>query len=190
MVVPKNKIDYFKNNYEKVKEGVVPKSARHLEGLEDKDGNQIFRIVVMESSVDSFVVKCKQSIGYSTKIFNYDEEGYKKELEEAKEIEVKLSKVTGKLEKRCYYTFSELFMASMHLKVMRAYIDGVLRFGIPPQFITTVVHTKAGNSKKLLDGLTELFADPKMKGMYGSKEDIGDTEDFFPFVYIPVSILK
>lgn len=73
---------------------------------------------------------------------------------------------------------------------MRAYIDGVLRFGIPPQFITTVVHTKGGNTKKLLNGLTDLFADEKMREMYGTKDEIGDTEDFFPFVYIPITILR
>jgi len=190
VIVPKSKVEFFKNNYESVKEGVVPKSARHLEGLEDKEGNQVFRLIVMENSVDSFVIKCKQKINFTAKIFIYDEEGYEKELEEAKEIEAKLNKLTGKLEKRCYYTFSELFMASMHLKVMRAYIDGVLRFGIPPRFITTIVHAKPGYNKKLLSSLTDLYADSKTREMYGSKEEIGDTEDFFPFVYIPITILK
>ncbi|CAI2371829.1 unnamed protein product [Moneuplotes crassus] len=190
VIVPKNKIEYFETNYESVKEGVVPRSARHLKGLEDKDGSQVYRIVVMENSVDSFVLKCKQTIGCVAKVFIYDEEGYLRDIEEAKEIEAKLNKMTGKLEKRCYYTFSELFMASMHLKVMRAYIDGVLRFGIPPKFITTVVHTKSGNTKKLLSSLTDLFAEAKMREMYGTKDEIGDTEDFFPFVYIPITIMN
>ena len=35
---------------------------------------------------------------------------------------------------RCYFAFSELFVILMHIKIMRAYIDGVLRFGIPPRF--------------------------------------------------------
>jgi V-type H+-transporting ATPase subunit C len=190
VIVPKAKIEQFKTTYESVGEGVVPRSARHLVEAEDKDGNQIFRVVVMENSADSFLLKCKQKTGFTAKLFVYDEEGYEKELEEAKVIEGNLKKLTGKLEKRCYYTFSELFMASMHLKVMRAYIDGVLRFGIPPKFILTVVHTKPGYDKKLLGALTDLFADPKMKGMYGTKEEIGDSEDFFPFVYIPISTLK
>lgn len=100
VVVPKNKVEYFEQNYETVKEGVVPRSARHLrdgdgEFLEDKDGNQVYRIVVMENSVDSFVLKCKQTIGFTAKIFIYDEEGYKKDLEEAKKIEAQLKKNTG-----------------------------------------------------------------------------------------------
>jgi V-type H+-transporting ATPase subunit C len=190
IIVPKAKIDYFKHNYENVKEGLVPKSARHLVEAEDKDGNQVFRVVVMENSADSFTIKCKSKMGFAAKIFIYDAEGYQKELEEAKVLEGKLQKLTGKMEKRCYYTFSELYMASMHLKVMRAYIDGVLRFGIPPRFIVTVVHIKSGYEKKMLNSLTDLFADPKMKGMYGTKEEIGDSEDFFPFVSVAISILN
>jgi hypothetical protein len=33
----------------------------------------------------------------------------------------------------------------------------------------------------------EEFADPAMKDMYGTKEDLGDTEDFFPFVNIQMT---
>ena len=185
IVVPKTKVDHFKKSYESVGEGIVPRSARNLD-VEDKDGNTIFRVVVMENSADSFLIKCKQRIGYTAKLFKYDEEGYQKDLEEAKVIEGKLNKLTGKLEKRCYYAFSELYVGAIHLKVMRAYIDGVLRFGIPPKFLLTVVHAKSGNDRKILKSLTDLYSDPKMKGMYGSKEEIGDVEDFFPFVYIPI----
>jgi hypothetical protein len=35
----------------------------------------------------------------------------------------------------------------MHLKVMRAYIDGVLRFGIPPRFYLGIVKPGKGRDK-------------------------------------------
>ena len=188
IIVPKNKIEAFEKIYESVGEGVVPRSARDL-GVEDKDNNRLMRVIVMEYSADTFLVKCKQKIGYAAKHFEYDEEKYQRELEEAKVVEGKLNKLTGKLEKRCYYSFSELYVASIHLKVMRTYIDGVLRFGIPPKFLLTVVNAKVGYDVKILKQLTEMFADAKMKDMYGTKEEIGDSEDFFPFVYVPITIL-
>lgn len=188
IVVPKSKLETFDKSYETIGEGVVPRSARNLE-IADKDNNNLIRVVVMENSADSFLMKCKQKIGFTAKIFDYDEEKYQKELEEAKVIEGKLNKLTGKLEKRCYYSFSELYVASIHLKVMRTYIDGVLRFGIPPRFLLSVVKSKAGNERKILKALTEQFADSKMKDMYGTKEEIGDSEDFFPFVHITISIV-
>jgi hypothetical protein len=38
----------------------------------------------------------------------------------------------------------------MHLKVIRAYIDGVLRFGIPPKFFVGIVMPKKGVEKQIL----------------------------------------
>jgi hypothetical protein len=35
----------------------------------------------------------------------------------------------------------------MHLKIMRAYIDGVLRFGIPPNFFIGVIRPAKGKEK-------------------------------------------
>lgn len=67
---------------------------------------------------------------------------------------------------------------------MRAYIDGVLRFGIPPKFFLGIIRPSKNQEKKLMTGLMDIFADPTMKDMYGTKEDLNDTEDFFPFVLV------
>ena len=75
----------------------------------------------------------------------------------------------------------------MHLKVMRAFIDGVLRFGIPPNFYIGIIRPNRGHEKAILMKLSDTFADPTMKDMYGSKEDANNTEDFFPFVNIPMT---
>jgi hypothetical protein len=70
---------------------------------------------------------------------------------------------------------------------MRAFIDGVLRFGIPPRFYLGIVKPHKAQEKKVLANLSITFADPNMKDFYGSKEETGDTEDFFPFVNIPLT---
>jgi V-type H+-transporting ATPase subunit C len=72
----------------------------------------------------------------------------------------------------------------MHLKVIRTYIDGVLRFGIPPRFFMSIIKPAKGTEKKLLALLSENFAEASMKDMYGSKEETNDTEDFYPFVFV------
>ena len=67
---------------------------------------------------------------------------------------------------------------------MRAYIDAVLRFGIPPNFYIGVVKPTKLGEKKVLTTLSEQFCEAAMKDMYGAKEDTNDTEDFWPFVLI------
>jgi len=54
---------------------------------------------------------------------------------------------------------------------MRAFIDGVLRFGIPPRFYIGILRPVKGAEKQVLQRLSETFADETMKDMYGSKED-------------------
>lgn len=77
----------------------------------------------------------------------------------------------------------------MHFKVIRAYIDGVLRFGIPPQFVIGVVMPGKGAEKRILNEMTKVLAEKGLEDMYGEKStaEVNDTEDFWPFVSIPLS---
>jgi hypothetical protein len=77
--------------------------------------------------------------------------------------------------------------------VLRAFIDGVLRFGIPPQFFIGIVEANKGCEKGVLASLNEKFDDKTLAGMYGNSggkddgaADIGH-DDFFSFVSIPLT---
>jgi hypothetical protein len=77
----------------------------------------------------------------------------------------------------------------MHLKVMRAFIDGVLRFGIPPRFALAVVHPQKGMEKHVLANLNQKFNDSSLAGLYGTGgggKDEGE-DDFFSFVSVPLT---
>jgi len=77
----------------------------------------------------------------------------------------------------------------MHFKVIRAYIDGVLRFGIPPRFFMGVVMPTKGNEKRILNDMMKCLAEPGLEDMYGERNQAeqNDSEDFWPFVSIPLS---
>jgi hypothetical protein len=67
---------------------------------------------------------------------------------------------------------------------MRIYIEGVLRFGIPPTFVMGIVKpdSRIKNSDDKIKGkLMTVFAEAHLEGMYGQKEDAQD-EDFFPYL--------
>jgi V-type H+-transporting ATPase subunit C len=80
-----------------------------------------------------------------------------------------------------FYNFAELFQALMHLKIMRTYVDGVLRFGIPPKFYLGIISPNPRQDAKIMQKLSDTFAEEHLKEMYGAKEDAQD-EDFFPYV--------
>ena len=64
---------------------------------------------------------------------------------------------------------------------MRTFVDGVLRFGIPPKFFMGIIKPSRNSDAKMLKKLEEVFAEEHLKDMYGQKEDAQD-EDFFPYV--------
>jgi len=68
--------------------GAVPRSAKYLD-LEDKDGNQLWRIVVLSVKIDEYITKGK-SAGITLKKFVYDYDRYKLELENKTKLEQKL----------------------------------------------------------------------------------------------------
>ena len=57
----------------------------------------------------------------------------------------------------------------MHFKVIRAYIDGVLRFGIPPKFLLGIVMPHKGQEKRCLIEMMKVLAEPGLEEMYGEK---------------------
>jgi V-type H+-transporting ATPase subunit C len=74
-----------------------------------------------------------------------------------------------------------MFQALLHLKIMRTYIDGVLRFGIPPKFFMGIIKPNKNADSKIMSKLTDSFCEEHLKDMYGGKEEAQD-EDFFPYI--------
>lgn len=98
--------------------------------------------------------------------------------------------LTQTLYMKALFAFSELFISLMHLKVMRAFIDGVLRFGIPPRFALAVIQPNKGMEKQVLANLNNRFTDQALAGLYGSgggKDEAGGDDDFYQFVSIPLT---
>ena len=107
--------------------------------------------------------------GFPAQIFDCDPQGYQKELELKTKLEMDLNTLNMKLLKECKAFFGELFQAFIHLKIMRVFIDGVLRFGIPPTFFLCIMRPDKNRDKKVMDALENQFAEEHLKEMYGEK---------------------
>lgn len=71
--------------------------------------------------------------------FDYNPEVNNADKEQRTKLRNELKLAVTEFVETLSVTFSELFTALMHLKVMRAYIDAILRFGIPPKFFMGIV---------------------------------------------------
>lgn len=72
----------------------------------------------------------------------------------------------------------------MHLKVIRCYIEGVLRFGISKNFMIGIVCPRKGAERSILNQMNEALADDHLKEYYGEKMDAQEADDYWPFVCI------
>ncbi len=161
---------------------IVPNSD-HFLGLEDADGNQIHRLVVYKQQAEDVIKACRKK-GVTCRTFEYDKQEWNAENVKRTELKEQLEIKTKQLNEIAVSCFQSTFVSLMHLKVIRAYIDGVLRFGIPPRFYLGVVFPKAGAERSVLQDLTAALAEESMREMYGEKLDASEADDFWPFVCI------
>ena len=78
-------------------------------------------------------------------------------------------------------------VALMHLKVIRAFIEGVLRFGIEKRFMIGLVCPKRGAERPILLQMNECLAEAHLREYYGEKMDAQENDDYWPFVCIPLT---
>ena len=159
--------------------GVVPNSDKYLDA-EDPDGNQLWRLTCMREQVVNYIKVMKKN-GFLGQEFHYDSNKYVEDQKLISKLKVDQENVNLKIMNMAFYNFQELFQNLLHLKIMRVFVDGVLRYGIPPKFYMAIVKPNKMGEKKIMDKMLNAFAEDHLKEMYGQKENAQD-EDFFPYV--------
>jgi len=90
----------------------------------------------------------------------YNVEEYEEERKRLGELTEKIKITETDLKKNCEIVYSALFESMMHLKVLRGHIESVLRWGVPPKYLLSIVKAQAGKEKKMQQNLIKLFANP------------------------------
>ena len=78
-------------------------------------------------------------------------------------------------------------VALMHLKVMRALIEGALRFGVVKKYMIGLVCPKKGAERSILTQMSNCLAEENLREYYGEKMDATEQDDYWPFVAIPLT---
>ncbi len=161
---------------------IVPDQPLNLD-ITDKENNCVYRLFVYADQSDD-AIKALRRKGYTARVFSYDKNSWEAENKERNILKEQVTNLTVTLMRSATASFQQLFTALMHLKVMRAYIDGVLRFGIPPKFYIGIVIPKKGAERSILNDMTGVLAEKSLMEMYGEKVDANEAEDYWPFVCV------
>lgn len=180
VILTRDKVEEFQQRYEALNELVVPGSLLVLGELHERP---IAHIVVFGKGADDVILRVKEQFGAVAKRLAFN-------IEDAKEAEKRKGELVNKqsfdknfLLAGCVESFKEGFIVLTHIKVYRVIIDASLRFGAFANFSVLLLLFDKGRDQKVVQTLIKAFAEKDKLDFYGTKEQLNDTEDFFPFVY-------
>lgn len=135
VAVPKTAVKDWESSYERLSAMVVPRSSRQLAA---DDEFVLFGVVVFKKVQDEFAQKCREK-KFIVRDFTYDEEAINKQRDELAALEVQEKEQWADLLRLSRINFAELFQILVHVKVVRAYIESVLRYGLPAAYFAAIV---------------------------------------------------
>ena len=141
----------------------------------------------MKTDQSDDVVKALRKSGVTAKVFKYDKAAWDAEKRELVTLQEQFGNQTIKLNQLATNVFQETMSALMHLKVIRAYIEGVLRFSLEKSFMIGLLCPKKGQEKSILQEMTSKLSEQGMEEYYGEKMDAAEADDYWPFVALPLT---
>jgi len=183
--VPKPVVKPFLATYETLAEFVVPRSAEQV--AEDNE-YALFRVVLFKKCVDDFKNTARDK-KYLIREFKFDPNHSSKA--DKKKLEQEKDKSKKNLIRWCKTNFSEVFVAWIHLKAIRVFVESVLRYGLPTNFQAMLILPNKSKIKKLRQVLAELYGHLSSKSVFSGQktEEEDPAEDkFFPYVFLEINL--
>ncbi|XP_026139140.1 V-type proton ATPase subunit C 1-A isoform X2 [Carassius auratus] len=153
VVVPKTNYADWQRTYETLSEMVVPRSTNLL--FEDQESG-LFSVTLFRKAIDDFRLKAREN-KFMLRDFQYNEEELKADKEEMTRLSTDKKKQFGPLVRWLKVNFSEAFIAWIHIKALRVFVESVLRYGLPVNFQAMLLQPNKKNMKKLREVLNDLY---------------------------------
>ncbi|KAG6902816.1 hypothetical protein C0995_011303 [Termitomyces sp. Mi166 len=195
VAVPRALVKDWNLKYEKLGTMVVPRSSRLIASDDDFS---LFGVVVFKRTHDEFAQGCREN-KFILRDFVYSEEEVVKQQEELLTADTTEKELWTELLRLSRTNFSESFKILVHLKVVRLFVESVLRYGLPANYLGLIIKPDPKVTKKTFNLLQVHFTylSPRSnrsssKGSRGEGEEyIGEyqslmDQEFFDFVLFEV----
>uniref|UniRef100_A0A671M0P9 V-type proton ATPase subunit C n=1 Tax=Sinocyclocheilus anshuiensis TaxID=1608454 RepID=A0A671M0P9_9TELE len=123
--------------------------------FEDQDSG-LFTVTLFRKAIDDFRLKAREN-KFTVRDFQYNEEEMKADKEEMTRLSTDKKKQFGPLVRWLKVNFSEAFIAWIHIKALRVFVESVLRYGLPVNFQAMLLQPNKKNMKKLREVLNDLY---------------------------------
>lgn len=195
VAVPRNLVKEWNATYEKLAQMVVPRSSKPIQS---DDEFTLFSVVIFKRVHDEFLQKCRDH-KFMVRDFTYSETEIQKQREELDTANTTEKELWTELLRLSRTNFSEAFQLLVHLKVVRLFVESVLRYGLPANYTGLIVKPEPKSTKKTFSALQTQFAylrprsnpNQDQKKQSGNEEYVGEysalmDQEFFDFVLFEV----
>ncbi|XP_062552188.1 V-type proton ATPase subunit C [Armigeres subalbatus] len=192
VIVPKQMVNDWNTNYEKITDMIVPRSSQLI--TQDND-YALCTVTLFKKVVDEFKLHARER-KFVVREFTYNEEELAAGKNEITKLVTDKKKQFGPLVRWLKVNFSECFCAWIHVKALRVFVESVLRYGLPVNFQAILIHPNKKNTKRLRDILMQLYGhlDGSAASSGGNADNVdipglgfGQSE-YFPYVYYKLNI--
>lgn len=196
-IVPKMSKDDWLSSYESLTEFVVPRSST----LVEEDGDYLaFSVLVFRRIVDDFKAAARVK-GFQAKDVAGTEIEEDKDEDSAQvgiastrsEVAAAAERLKADVEKKrvilsrwCLVSYAEAFSSWIHVTAIRLFVESILRYGLPPQFLPVLIKPNLKYESQLRKVLSSNFA--AVGGEHFTDGTMGGGEELFPFVSFTLSI--
>ncbi|KAI2609802.1 ATPase, V1 complex, subunit C [Hypoxylon fragiforme] len=154
VAVPANlKKDYLKS-YETIAPMVVPRSS--IQVAQDEEFI-LFAVTTFKKHGAEFQQKCREA-RWTPRQYKYVEGGKEEEQKEIERVTREEKKVWGEALRLTRTAWSESVMIWAHVMALRVFVESVLRYGLPPDFVSALISTNSKLVKKVKQTLDSSYS--------------------------------
>ncbi|KAF4338247.1 V-ATPase subunit C [Fusarium beomiforme] len=154
IVVPNNAKKDFIKEYETIAPMVVPRSA--IEVTKD-DEFVLFAVATFKKHSTEFLVKCREH-KWTPRQYKYVEGGRQEEQRELDRVTNEERKVCGEALRMGRTGWSESVMIWIHVMSLRVFVEAVLRYGLPLDYVSVLVKTTSKLAPKVKTALDSNYS--------------------------------
>ncbi|EPE26866.1 Vacuolar ATP synthase subunit C [Glarea lozoyensis ATCC 20868] len=154
VVVPLNSKKEFLKSYETVSPMVVPRSS--VEVAQD-DEYILYTVTTFKKFSTEFQHKCRE-MKWTPRDYKYVEGGKEEERKEVERVSREERKVWGEALRLGRTGWSEAVMIWIHVLTLRVFVETVLRYGLPLDYVCGLVKTTPKLAKKAKDALDSTYS--------------------------------
>ncbi|KAK0730556.1 hypothetical protein B0H67DRAFT_474339 [Lasiosphaeris hirsuta] len=154
IAVPTNARKDFLRSYETIAPMVVPRSS--IQVAQD-DEFTLFAVTTFKKSSSEFLHKCREQ-KWTPRQYKYVEGGKEEEQREIDRVAAEEKKVWGEALRLGRTGWSESVMIWTHVMALRVFVETVLRYGLPLEFVCGLVKTTPKLSKKVKTSLDSSYS--------------------------------